>query len=131
MRSKRRPRLTSRSRRIFKPWVFSSAGALVSSLCFAGDRLRRNYRLEACATTAGNVSSMPLDWTGVFPAITTPFFQDGSVDHPFLATHTKWMLDAGCHGLVPCGSLGEGATLTFDEKVAVLKTCVEACGDKP
>jgi 1-pyrroline-4-hydroxy-2-carboxylate deaminase len=74
---------------------------------------------------------MPLDWTGVFPAITTPFRDDGSVDHEFLAKHTEWMLGAGCHGLVPCGSLGEGATLNFDEKVAVLKTCVEASGDKP
>src|SRR5579871_1011756 len=74
---------------------------------------------------------MPLNWKGVFPAITTPFRQDGSVDHDFLLKHGKWMLDSGCHGLIPCGSLGEGATLTFEEKVAVLKTCVQACGDRP
>lgn len=74
---------------------------------------------------------MPLNWSGVFPAITTPFREDGSLDHNFLHRHGNWMLSAGCHGLIPCGSLGEGATLSFEEKVAVMKTCVEAAGDKP
>lgn len=72
-----------------------------------------------------------MNWSGVFPAITTPFRDDGSVDHDFLAKHARWMIDAGCHGLIPCGSLGEGSTLSFDEKVAVMKTCVEAARDKP
>ncbi|MFI5385414.1 MAG: dihydrodipicolinate synthase family protein [Fimbriimonadales bacterium] len=74
---------------------------------------------------------MSLHWSGVFPAITTPFREDGSVDHNFLHRHGNWMLGAGCHGLIPCGSLGEGATLSFDEKIAVIKTCVESAGDKP
>src|SRR5579862_1651598 len=74
---------------------------------------------------------MPLNWSGVFPAITTPFREDGSIDHSFLVKHATWMLDAGCHGLIPCGSLGEGATLSFEEKVAVMKTCVDAAGDLP
>ena len=71
------------------------------------------------------------DWRGVFPAITTPFDAQGQVDHAFLRTHIGEMIKAGSRGLVPLGSLGEGATLTFDEKVAILKTCVEACGDLP
>lgn len=70
--------------------------------------------------------SAPVNFTGVFPAITTPFLENGEVDHAFLARHVKWMIDAGSHGIVPCGSLGEGATLSFDEKVAVMRTCVEA-----
>src|SRR5579862_3166505 len=74
---------------------------------------------------------MPLNWTGVFPAITTPFRDDGLIDHNFLHRHANWMLGAGCHGLIPCGSLGEGSTLSFDEKVAVMKTCVEAADGKP
>jgi len=72
-----------------------------------------------------------MNWAGVFPAITTPFREDGSIDHNFLHRHANWMLGAGCHGLIPCGSLGEGSTLSFDEKVAVMKTCVEASGGKP
>jgi len=63
------------------------------------------------------------DWAGVFPAITTPFKSDGSVDEAFLAKHVIWLLDAGCRGVVALGSLGEGATLTFDEKVRILEVC--------
>lgn len=40
------------------------------------------------------------------------------------------MIDAGCTAIVACGSLGEGATLKFDEKVAVIKTLVEAVGQR-
>ncbi len=63
-------------------------------------------------------------WAGVFPAITTPFQADGTIDHPFLIGHARRLLAAGCRGLIPLGSLGEAATLTFEEKVAVLRSCV-------
>lgn len=62
-------------------------------------------------------------WAGVFPAITTPFHGDLSVDHQALARHVEWLVDCGCTGIVPLGSLGESATLTFDEKVQILETC--------
>ena len=65
-------------------------------------------------------------WTGVLPAITTSFNKDLSVDHGFVAEHCRWLLGNGCTGIVPLGSLGEGATLSPEEKVAVLRTCVEA-----
>jgi 4-hydroxy-tetrahydrodipicolinate synthase len=65
-------------------------------------------------------------WHGVLPAITTPFTADGQVDHDFLAKHAVQMLDAGCKGIVPLGSLGEAATLSFDEKTAILRTLVKA-----
>jgi 4-hydroxy-tetrahydrodipicolinate synthase len=68
---------------------------------------------------------------GVLPAITTPFLPDGQVDHSTLAAHARWMLGHGCTGLVPCGSLGEGATLDFEEKVAIIATCVQAAEGKP
>ncbi len=63
------------------------------------------------------------DWTGVFPAITTPFTASGAVDEAFLKKHVGWLLDAGCKGIVALGSLGEGATLTFEEKVRILEVC--------
>lgn len=69
-------------------------------------------------------------WHGVFPAITTPFTPNGEVDHEFLAGHARRLLASGCTGLVPLGSLGEGATLTRTEKLAVLDTCVRAVGDR-
>ena len=71
-----------------------------------------------------------MHWTGVMPAITTPFAEDLSVDHAFLGRHAAWMIDAGCTGIVALGSLGEGATLQFDEKIAILRTCVQAVGDR-
>jgi len=67
-----------------------------------------------------------MNWQGVIPAITTPFREDLSVDHDFLAKHANWMLENGCTGIVALGSLGEGATLEFDEKLAILQTLVRS-----
>ena len=64
------------------------------------------------------------------PAITTCFTSDLSVDHRFLAEHCSWLLDNGCTGIVALGSLGEGATLSFDEKLEILRTCVKAVGER-
>ncbi len=69
-------------------------------------------------------------WQGVIPAMTTPFTESGAVDHSFLVKHTNWLLDNGCQGIVALGSLGEGATLSFAEKVEVLTTCVKSVGDR-
>ncbi|WP_024891626.1 dihydrodipicolinate synthase family protein [Luteimonas huabeiensis] len=69
-------------------------------------------------------------WQGVIPAITTPFAEDGQVDHAFLARHALWQVEAGCIGIVPFGSLGEGSTLSFEEKIAIVRTLVEALGDR-
>ena len=68
---------------------------------------------------------------GVLPAITTPFRDDGGVDHAALTAHVRFLLDAGCDAVIPLGSLGEGATLSFDEKVAILRTTVAAAGSAP
>src|SRR5579883_3106921 len=73
---------------------------------------------------------MKINWRGVIPAITTRFNADYSIDHAFFADHCRWLIDAGCVGLVPLGSLGEGATLSFAEKVALLETAVKAIGDR-
>src|SRR5580765_3565777 len=67
-----------------------------------------------------------MNWRGVIPAMTTSFKADLSVDHAFIAKHARWMVDHGCSGIVSLGSLGESATLRFDEKVAILKTIVGA-----
>jgi 4-hydroxy-tetrahydrodipicolinate synthase len=66
----------------------------------------------------------PMIWTGVLPAITTNLRANGAIDHPALARHCRWMIDSGCRGIVCCGSLGESATLSFAEKIAVVATCV-------
>jgi 4-hydroxy-tetrahydrodipicolinate synthase len=67
-----------------------------------------------------------MNWKGVMPAITTCFRADLTIDYDFMATHCRWLLDNGCTGIVALGSLGEGATLSFDEKLQILRTCVDA-----
>lgn len=67
-----------------------------------------------------------MNWKGVMPAITTCFNERDQVDHPFMASHCQWIIDNGCSGIVALGSLGEGATLTFDEKLAILRNCKAA-----
>ena len=72
-----------------------------------------------------------MNWKGVISAMTTAFKPDYSVDHAFVAKHARWQLENGCDGIVAPGSLGESATLSFEEKVALLKTLVGAAGGKP
>jgi dihydrodipicolinate synthase/N-acetylneuraminate lyase len=67
-----------------------------------------------------------MNWYGVMPAMTTCFNAELNVDHAFMAKHAQWLLDSGCTGIVSLGSLGEAATLTFDEKIAILKNMVAA-----
>lgn len=71
-----------------------------------------------------------MKWEGVFAAITTPFRADRSVDHEFLARHVEWLIGKGSRGIVPLGSLGEGATLSGEEKRQVLATCLRAAGGR-
>ena len=67
-----------------------------------------------------------MNWHGVMPALTTPFDKNLQVDHAFLASHSQWMIEEGCTGIVALGSLGEAPTLAFDEKIEILKTLVKA-----
>ncbi len=67
-----------------------------------------------------------MNWKGVMPAITTSFTEHLHVDHSAVMKHCHWLLDNGCAGIVALGSLGEGATLSFDEKTEILRTCVDA-----
>ena len=71
-----------------------------------------------------------MKWTGVMPAITTCFTESYEVDHSFMAAHANWLIANGCTGIVALGSLGEGATLTFDEKVKILQNFTSALTGK-
>ena len=73
---------------------------------------------------------MSIEWKGVMPAITTTFQEDGKIDYKFTAKHVKWLVENGCRAIVPHGSLGEGTTLSFEEKVKLQRICVEAVGEQ-
>lgn len=67
-------------------------------------------------------------WRGVMPAMTTCFDENLRVDHAFMTKHAEWMIDSGCAGLIMLGSLGEAATLSSDEKAAILRNMVASVG---
>jgi 1-pyrroline-4-hydroxy-2-carboxylate deaminase len=69
------------------------------------------------------------EWTGVFPAITTPFLADLSVDYETFGKQARWLIDSGCNGIVALGSLGESPTLTREEKLEILKRAVSSLGE--
>ncbi|PSQ34638.1 4-hydroxy-tetrahydrodipicolinate synthase [Halobacteriales archaeon QS_9_70_65] len=70
-------------------------------------------------------------FTGVFPAMTTPFHDDESIDHDTLRAHARRLETAGVDGLVPVGTTGESATMSHDEHVEVVETVVDAVDDVP
>ena len=61
------------------------------------------------------------DWAGIFPAMTTPFQADLSVDYQTFGAQAQWLVECGCNGIVALGSLGEAPTLSREEKVEILK----------
>jgi len=73
---------------------------------------------------------MTMRWTGVMPAITTAFDEQLNIDHSAVARHCTWLVDNGCTGIVTPGSLGESATLSFNEKLALWKTVLGAVGER-
>ena len=69
---------------------------------------------------------------GILPAVTTPFDQEGRVDHDGLRDNVRWLLGAGVHGLVGTGTMGEAGSLDRAERRAVVATLVrEAAGAVP
>lgn len=70
-------------------------------------------------------------WHGVIPAVSTKFNEDGSLDHAEMERCFALMMDAGCDGLIACGSLGEGPMLSHAERLDVLRLAKRASGAKP
>src|SRR6202050_2109541 len=69
-------------------------------------------------------------WSGVFPAATTQFDSALEVDLPATQKVQKALLHDGVHGLVLMGTVGEGNSLTAEEKRSVLGAAVEVSGGK-
>jgi len=63
---------------------------------------------------------------GVYPAMCTPFHDDGSIDFETLRADAQRLGAAGVDGLVPMGSTGESATVSHDEHVEVIEAVVDA-----
>ena len=63
---------------------------------------------------------------GILPAVTTPFDDRGDVDAAALHRTIRWLLDAGVHGIVATGTMGEAGSLSRDERRLVVETAVAA-----
>ncbi|WP_397569151.1 dihydrodipicolinate synthase family protein [Schlesneria sp. T3-172] len=68
---------------------------------------------------------MNVTWQGVFPAAITHFHRDQSLDIPSTLRHLEQMIDAGIHGVVMLGTVGENCSLERQEKLDVLKATVD------
>ncbi len=73
---------------------------------------------------------MSVDWQGVYPAATTQFKRDESLDLDGTLRHLEQMIKAGIHGLVMLGTVGENCSLEYDEKLAVLQATVAHVGGR-
>lgn len=69
-------------------------------------------------------------WQGVFPASTTQFQPDQSLDIPATMAHVDRMIEAGIHGLIMLGTVGENCSLEYAEKLEVLRATVDHVGGR-
>ncbi|CAN5296382.1 4-hydroxy-tetrahydrodipicolinate synthase [soil metagenome] len=63
-------------------------------------------------------------FSGSIPALVTPF-RDGKLDEDAFRAFVEWQIVNGTDALVPCGTTGESATLSYDEHYRVIELCIE------
>ena len=68
-------------------------------------------------------------FSGSIPALVTPF-RDGNVDEKAFGRLVDWQIENGSSALVPCGTTGESATLSFEEHYRVIELCIEAAAGR-
>ncbi len=71
--------------------------------------------------------AISVQWEGVYPALLTPFTASDELDLPLFEKNLHAQLDAGVHGFIIGGSLGEASTLLNDEKIELLKSALGVC----
>jgi len=73
---------------------------------------------------------MQVNWRGVFPAATTEFHRDQSLDLAATTKHVDAMINAGVHGVIMLGTVGENCSLEHQEKLDVLRATIDAVGGR-
>jgi len=73
---------------------------------------------------------MNVKWQGVFPALTTQFKKDQSLDLDGTARHLEAMIKGGIHGVILLGSVGENTALEYQEKLTVLREMLPVVGGR-
>src|ERR1700724_238019 len=85
------------------------------------DKNMRNYRIFGNAPTKEHRMAARIGWEGVFPAVTTQFRDDYSLDIDATRRVIEALIRDGVAGLIVCGTVGENCSLARNEKVAVLE----------
>lgn len=73
---------------------------------------------------------MRTDWNGCGTALVTPFDEKGRIDFGALEKLVDWQIERGIDFLVPCGTTGESATLSGDERKAVTAAVVKTANGR-
>ena len=73
---------------------------------------------------------MAINWSGVFPALTTKFTSDDALDLEMFKINLDAQLNAGVHGIILGGSLGEASVLTTEEKSRLVEFAVKYVANK-
>jgi len=69
-------------------------------------------------------------FSGSIPALVTPFDADGGLDEAAYRAFVDWQITEGSSALVPCGTTGESATLSFEEHYRVIDLTLEAAAGR-
>ncbi|MFE5430740.1 dihydrodipicolinate synthase family protein [Peribacillus simplex] len=69
-------------------------------------------------------------FTGVYVALITPMTDSYEVDYSKLREHADWLINEGVTGLIPCGTCGEYATLSNEERAKVVETVLEVAKNR-
>lgn len=70
-----------------------------------------------------------VQWTGVYPAVTTKFKENGELDIPEFLRNIEFQIEAGVQGIIIGGSLGESSTITHQERLALASATLESFGN--
>lgn len=70
------------------------------------------------------------DFHGVMPAITTAFDENLEIELDHMRRHARQMVECGCTAIVTPGSLGEGGSLTHQEKCSIFKALSDELGER-
>lgn len=73
---------------------------------------------------------MQISWKGVYPALTTKFNSDYTLDVTGFRNNLLFQLECGVDGIILGGTLGEASVLTEEEKETLVRVAKEACGNK-
>ncbi|QPB82907.1 dihydrodipicolinate synthase family protein [Pseudoalteromonas rubra] len=73
---------------------------------------------------------MKVDWQGVYPAVTTQFNDDESINFETTKTMINTLIEEGVHGIIVLGTVGENCSLRAEEKREVLRAAKEVVGGR-